>query len=67
MDGGAWWAAVYGVIQSQTRLKRFSSSLAADQSRPGSGLAGVWDQGVSSLSSHQLHIRKNVIVRAKGF
>ena len=25
-DGGAWWAAVYGVTQSQTRLKRFSSS-----------------------------------------
>ena len=21
-DGGAWWAAVYGVAQSQTRLKR---------------------------------------------
>ena len=20
-DGGAWWAAVYGVTQSQTRLK----------------------------------------------
>ena len=24
--GGAWWAAVYGVAQSQTRLKRLSSS-----------------------------------------
>ena len=24
-DGGAWWAAVYGVAQSQTRLKRLSS------------------------------------------
>ena len=23
-DGGAWWAAVYGVAQSQTRLKRLS-------------------------------------------
>ena len=21
MDGGAWWAAVYGVAQSRTRLK----------------------------------------------
>ena len=28
-DGGAWWAAVYGVAQSQTRLKRLSSNLAA--------------------------------------
>ena len=26
-DGGAWWAAVYGVAQSRTRLKRLSSSL----------------------------------------
>ena len=24
--GGAWWAAVYGVAQSQTQLKRLSSS-----------------------------------------
>ena len=25
-DGGVWWAAVYGVAQSRTRLKRLSSS-----------------------------------------
>ena len=25
-DGGAWWAAVYGVAQSRTRLRRLSSS-----------------------------------------
>ena len=25
-DGGAWWAAVYGVAQSQTRLKQLGSS-----------------------------------------
>ena len=25
-DGGAWWAAVYGVAQSWTRLKWLSSS-----------------------------------------
>ena len=30
-DGGAWWAAVYGVSQSWTRLKRLSSS---SSSRP---------------------------------
>ena len=28
-DGRAWWAAVYGVAQSQTRLKRLSSSSSA--------------------------------------
>ena len=31
-DGGAWWAAVYGVAQSRTRLKRLSSS--SSSSRP---------------------------------
>ena len=25
-DGGAWWAAIYGVTQSRTRLKQLSSS-----------------------------------------
>ena len=25
-DGGAWWAAIYGVAQSWTRLKLLSSS-----------------------------------------
>ena len=29
-DGGAWWAAVYGVAQSRTRLKRLSSSSSND-------------------------------------
>ena len=28
-DGEAWWAAVSGVAQSQTRLKRLSSSSSA--------------------------------------
>ena len=26
-DGGAWWAAVYGVAQSRTRLKQVSSRI----------------------------------------
>ena len=29
MDRGAWWAAVYGVAQTWTRLKRLSSSPSA--------------------------------------
>ena len=28
-DGGAWWAAVYGVAQSRTQLKRLSSSMSS--------------------------------------
>ena len=34
MDGGAWWAAVYGVAQSRTRLKRLSSSSSSSHSPP---------------------------------
>ena len=29
-DGGAWWAAVYGVTQSRTRLKRLAAAAAAE-------------------------------------
>ena len=32
--GGAWWAALYGVAQSQTRLKRLSSKLQLFSSPP---------------------------------
>ena len=35
-DRGAWWAAIYGVAQSRTRLKRFSSSSSS------SGVYGKW-------------------------
>ena len=31
-DGGAWWATVYGVVQSRTRLKRLSSSSSSSSS-----------------------------------
>ena len=31
-DGGAWWAAVYGVSQSRTRLNRLSSSSSSSPS-----------------------------------
>ena len=36
MDGGAWWATVHGVAESQTRLKRLNTSiflLEADEER----------------------------------
>ena len=31
VDGGAWWAAVHGVTQSWTRLKRLSISITIDK------------------------------------
>ena len=43
-DAGAWWAAVYGVAQSQTRLKQLSSS---SSSKP------LWLDGVIPAQSDQ--------------
>ena len=43
-DGGAWWAAVYGVARSRTRLKRLSSRLYSPWNSPGQ------NTGVGSLS-----------------
>ena len=50
-DGGAWWAAIYGVAQSWTRLKRLSSSssrasLVAQRLKR---LPGMWETWVRSL------------------
>ena len=42
-DGGAWWAAIYGVAQSQTRLKRLSSSSSSLSISRGRGdVVGRW-------------------------
>ena len=49
-DGGAWWAAVYGVAQSRTRLKRLSSSSSSMECRilvPQSGLPAVEAWGLN--------------------
>ena len=40
-DGGAWWASVYGVTQSRTRLKRLSSS-SSSYREPISVVSGVY-------------------------
>ena len=43
-DGGAWWATVYGVEQSRTRLKRLSSSSSSSQSYGfSSGHVWMWE------------------------
>ena len=36
-DGGAWWAVFSGVTQSQTRLKRLSSSSSSSGKDPFKG------------------------------
>ena len=40
-DGGAWWAAIYGDAQSQTRLKRLSSSSSRVYTVAECGVKGV--------------------------
>ena len=47
-DGEAWWAAVYGVVQSWTRLKRLSSS---------SSNRGKYRQSRSRASRFPLRLR----------
>ena len=48
-DGGAWWAAVHGVAQSRTGLKRLSSSSSSSRACRGQGNEG--DQRVISSDS----------------
>ena len=45
VDGGAWWAAVYGVAQSRSRLKRLSSSSSSFQN-------GFWLYMITSLPAN---------------
>ena len=40
---GAWWAAIFGVAQSRTQLKRLSSSRVWNQIRPERVAAGIVD------------------------
>ena len=51
-DGGAWWAAVYGVAQSRTRLKRLSSS----SSRCGNDGFRMMEICRSDHAAHWCHI-----------
>ena len=46
-DGGAWWAAVYGVAQSRTWLKRLSSSSSSSK---------TWNQEMWGQICKGLHV-----------
>ena len=46
-DGGVWWAAVYGIAQSWTRLKRLSSSSSGSLSLP--DFPEAWEGGEREL------------------
>ena len=59
-DGGAWWAAVYGVAQSQTRLKQLSSSSSSMMLLPGKSEKASWRKCLIelpiNLESHQFQV-----------
>ena len=52
-DGGAWWAAIYGVAQSQTQLKRLGGSRSSMFSFIGWAL-----QKIQEHYSHRLQCRR---------
>ena len=58
-DGGAWWAAIYGVAQSRTRLKQLSSSSSSSRVLPGvhTHLSAKMDstkEAYGELASHSI-------------
>ena len=61
-DCGAWWAAVYGVAQSRTRLKRLSSSGGGSSSRSkasiSKGLQTVRKDHICHRETLLLHLAK---------
>ena len=74
MDGGAWWAAVHGVVKSQTRLSDFpfsfhSHALEKEMAThssvlawrvPGKGEPG----GLPSMGSHRVGHDRNDLAAA---
>ena len=55
-DGGAWWASVYGVAQSQTQLKQLSSSSSMLRKR------GMWGSKGINLNKERRASPRQVMV-----
>ena len=53
-DGGAWWAAVCGVAQSRTRLKRLSSSSSRSKRWAELLPGGSWYRHWQNVPTHQM-------------
>ena len=48
-EGGAWWAAIYGVAQSRTQLKRLSSSSSSDLFKKIRDTKGTFDAKMGTI------------------
>ena len=68
-DGRAWWAAVYGVAQSRTRLKRLSSSKAhsggSDSKKIQSVMQEAWvlSLGQEDLLEKEMTTHSSILAR----
>ena len=59
-DGEAWWAAVYEVTESPTRLKRLSNQRAQEgKNQKSQGIRPKWDDGMRKRS-HEGHQANSV-------
>ena len=60
-DGGAWWAAIYGVAQSRTQLKRLSSSSSShsNQRRKRKKRNPNWKGSNKTVPFHRFSHRKS--------
>ena len=56
-DGGPWWAAIYGVAQSRTQLKRLSSSSSKNQD-----LSFKYIHRIKPFPSDLNNLRQNLIL-----
>ena len=63
-DGGAWWAAVYGVAQTRTWLKRFSSS-SSSKTVQLVLISFVWI-AVSSSMERLYHLKSIQLIAVRG-
>ena len=63
-DGGAWWAAIYGLAQSRTQLKQLSSSSIPYHTTPGDFrcLMLTYLQTSNIIAKHQFFQKSNFLV-----
>ena len=61
-DGGAWWAAVYGVTQSQTWLKRLSSS-SSSRFMCRNGYFSIYHIDFPCVNTVTVHFFNNLVIK----
>ena len=66
-DRGAWWAAVYGVAQNQTRLKRLSSSSRPMQLGWCYGQGFIYGPGLLNLLGSKFDKGKECMSKFSGY